>query len=308
MSVRRQAKADIPGIVKKTKEKAKGETSPVVTVGGVVGPLLSTLFPYPSLERLNVGTYSFHPTAMSMFEGSSSAACPSFTAYLQGVQQEASVLKCLAQLRTLPPGDDLAARLLDIEAAVTSIEQNMEEFNEFLSGEQRICDLLEAEAIRDAEKHRAQIDAIEEAMMASCRLPPPVAPAAAAAKLAAGSSSSKGGVLHITPVELESVPKSTRGRSVTVGVVNAALSHIKALADDKEKALAVPRKKMNAKQMQVGEAPGSLARGTPPFIPLPPISSLPPPPPGRLPPAHPAAHTHLCAPLGRCRWQKPTMP
>ena len=189
---------------------------------------------------------------MDMFEGEGTV-CPSFTAYLRGVQQEASVLKCLAQLRTLPPGADLASRLQEIEMAVASIEQTMEEFNDFLAGEQRICDVLEAEVVRDAEAHRSHIDALEAAMVAAC---PATAAAAAAptavskhASSSSSSSASKGG--SITLSELETVPKSTRGRSVTVGVANAALSHIKALADDKEKTLAVPRKKMTAKQMQV---------------------------------------------------------
>jgi hypothetical protein len=187
---------------------------------------------------------------MDMFEGEGTV-CPSFTAYLRGVQQEASVLKCLAQLRTLPPGADLASRLQEIEMAVASIEQNMEEFNDFLAGEQRICDVLEAEVVRDAEAHKSHIDALEAAMVAACPATVAAAPTAVSkhASSSSSSSASKGG--SITLSELETVPKSTRGRSVTVGVANAALSHIKALADDKEKTLAVPRKKMTAKQMQV---------------------------------------------------------
>jgi hypothetical protein len=186
-------------------------------------------------------------------EGSVAAVCPSFTSFLHGVQKETNVLKCLAQLRSLPPGDQLSTRLHEIEAAVRSIEQNMEEFNEFITGELNTCEILEAEALEDAEIQRAKIEEMEQIVVANR---PPVTLVVEAAA-AAASSSAKAlqhkGIKCISSTELETVPKSTRGRTLTVGLINTALSHIKTLVDDKSKALQVPRKKMNQRQLKISE-------------------------------------------------------
>lgn len=190
-----------------------------------------------------------------MFDGgSASAVCPSFTAFLHGVQKETNVLKCLAQLRSLPSGDQLSTRLHEIEAAVRSIEQNMEEFNEFITGELKTCEILEAEALVDAEIQRTKIEEMEQIFVANR---PPVTLVKEAATVAAASSSAKAlhhkGIKCVSLAELETVPKSSRGRTLTVGIVNTALSLIKILVDDKSKALQVPRKKMSQRQLKISE-------------------------------------------------------
>ena len=182
-------------------------------------------------------------------------ALPSFTAFLHSIHKETNVLKSLAELKNLPANDHSASRLHEIEALVHSIEQNMEEFNELLSGEESTCQVLEMLALEEAERHRVQLDDIEA--MIAAQLPAP--PTVVGMKQATSSSSSSAkamqhkGIKGITSAELEMVPKATRGRTLTTGVLNTTLLKLKSLIDEKTKQLAIPRKKMNVKQLKIVE-------------------------------------------------------
>ena len=177
---------------------------------------------------------------------------PSFTAFLQSIHKETNVLKSLAELKNLPANDHSAARLHDIEALVRSIEQNMEEFNELLSGEESTCEVLEQLTLEGAEQHRMQLDDMEAILTARLPVPPIVVGTKQVSSSSAKAMEHKG-IKCITPTELELVPKATRGRSLNTGILNTTLLKLKSLIDEKTKQLAVPRKKMNVKQLKLVE-------------------------------------------------------
>ena len=176
---------------------------------------------------------------------------PSFTAFLQSIHKETNILKSLSELKNLPANDHSAARLHEIEALVRSIEQNMEEMNELLKGEESTCEVLETLALKEAERHRVQLDDLEA--MLTARLPTVVG----LKQITSSSSSAKAmenkGIKHIDCCELEMVPKATRGRTLTTGVLNTTLLKLKSLIDEKTKQLTIPRKKMNVKQLKLVE-------------------------------------------------------
>ena len=90
--------------------------------------------------------------------------CSSFTLLLKGIQTETKVLKCVSQLRSLPPNDKLTEKIFDIEIAVQNIEKNLEDFNEFLSSEMTTCDTIEREIINAAEQQAKLIEILRTSL------------------------------------------------------------------------------------------------------------------------------------------------
>ena len=80
--------------------------------------------------------------------------CTSFALLLKGIQTETKILKCVSQLRALPPNDKLTDKIFDIELAVQNIEKNLEEFNDFIASESKTCEMIKKE-IRNAGEQQA---------------------------------------------------------------------------------------------------------------------------------------------------------
>ena len=97
-----------------------------------------------------------------MFDGDD--VCASFTLLLKGIQNETRVLKCVSQLRSLPPNDNLTQKIIDIEMAVQNIEKNLENFNEFLSSEIKTCEMMEIETIKMAETQSHMIKLLQSSL------------------------------------------------------------------------------------------------------------------------------------------------
>lgn len=93
--------------------------------------------------------------------------CASFTLLLKGIQTETKVLKCVSQLRTLPPNDKLTEKIFDIELAVQNIEKNLEDFNEFLLSEMTTCETIEREIINGAEQQAKLIALLHNSLPVS---------------------------------------------------------------------------------------------------------------------------------------------
>lgn len=110
--------------------------------------------------------------------------CSSFTLLLKGIQTETKVLKCVSQLRSLPPNDRLTDRIIEIETAVQNIERNFESFNEFLSSEIKTCEILENETIKMAEQQAQMIQLMQTS------LPQTLVDAVATSKVASDKDSS----------------------------------------------------------------------------------------------------------------------
>lgn len=90
--------------------------------------------------------------------------CASFTLLLKGIQTETRVLKCVSQLRSLPPNDNLTEKIIEIEMAVQNIEKNLENFNEFLSSEINTCEMIENETIKMAEQQSHMIKLLQSSL------------------------------------------------------------------------------------------------------------------------------------------------
>jgi Spindle and kinetochore-associated protein 1 len=163
--------------------------------------------------------------------------CPAFLKLLRTVQSETRILRYLSQLRSLPPGDELSARLNEVETTVREVEQSIAEFSDFLDSEIRSCDVLDKEVYRMAESQNLKILDIRRAAVSVSESNP-----------AAESNN----ILLVSKSELEIVPKSTRNR-LTVGVVSSALSLLQTLSGEKKKVVVLPRKKLSRIQQKIIE-------------------------------------------------------
>lgn len=117
--------------------------------------------------------------------------CTSFTQLLKGIQMETNVLKCVSQLRSLPPDDKITEKIKAMERAVQEIERNFEDFNEFLSSEMNTCDMIEKEIIVFAEQQELRIKELRGS------LPQSLVDAISSSKMTAVSSKDQPAVLEV---------------------------------------------------------------------------------------------------------------
>jgi hypothetical protein len=117
--------------------------------------------------------------------------CTSFTQLLKGIQMETNVLKCVSQLRTLPPNDKITERIFAMERAVQEIERNFEDFNDFLSSEMNTCDMIEKDIIVLAEQQELRIQELRRS------LPQSLADAVTSFKATAMSSKDQPVILEV---------------------------------------------------------------------------------------------------------------
>lgn len=137
--------------------------------------------------------------------------CTSFTQLLKGIQMETNVLKCVSQLRTLPPDDKISEKIFAMERAVQEIERNFEDFNDFLSSEMSTCDMIEKEIIVLAEKQELRIQELRGS------LPQSLAEAVSASKASILSSKDQPVILQVVNLfkifEYLSVSRSARHKT-----------------------------------------------------------------------------------------------
>jgi hypothetical protein len=134
--------------------------------------------------------------------------CASFTQLLKGIQTETNVLKCVSQLRTLPPDDKITEKIFAMERAVQEIERNFEDFNEFLSSEMNTCDMMEKDIIVLAEQQELRIEELRRS------LPQSLADAVSSFKATALSSKDQSVILEVVIILIVYQLEDQRGITV----------------------------------------------------------------------------------------------
>ena len=167
-----------------------------------------------------------------MFQASDSPCLSSLAGLFQHLQTESNILKCLAQIKSLPPGDMVGMTLYEIEGVVSNIEQRLDEFNEFLDSELETCNTIECEIIQRSLSQNMRIEEFENSLLRE----PKIKDNSFVEKGEKPSNANDLNKYLISQKELDAIPKTIRSR-LTVGIVSGALGILKSMINKKSKVL-----------------------------------------------------------------------